>query len=345
MENREVTVRKRLYLHIGQHKTGTSTIQSFFWHNRDQLKVQGLMYPEVGLSGPTHGNLALSLPSQRDAMVAEMFSHAATDRSGSYSAYAGESADQLYAELGEQIEATECSRVLLSSECFMEWLDPTLIKQMLDRYCQCEIKVILILRRQDQWIQSVFNQVVKDPGLRYAGALEALPQIAMLDYRKTVGLWAEAFGQDALVIKDYAEISNYQYGVLGYFAEIVGMSLTDDLEFPSFQERNISLSGWQIDVLHDLNKRNASLDVFQAALAAFLKMNEDEPAAASDTVNGIDYKAARSLYRRYKRDNNKLSAVFMSRKALFSSPNRREYPKLTPINYATIADFLVRLKV
>jgi len=277
-------------------------------------------------------------------MQAAMFAKAASDRNGTYAIYRGEPSESLYANLGEQIESSGCPKVLLSSECFMEWVEPATIKRLLDLYCQCEIKVILVLRRQDQWIQSVFNQVVKDPGLRYAGALEELPQIGMLDYLTTVKRWAEAFGPDALVIKTYAETAKYRTGVLGCLAEVIGLPLTEDLDFPSFHERNVSLRRWQMDVLQELNRRDTSLNTFQSALEAFLKMNEESHSIAGDTVNCIDYRKARSLYRQYKRDNNKLSATFMGRSHLFNPPTRKEYPKPTLINSVTIADFLTRLK-
>lgn len=36
---------KKLYLHIGSHKTGTTSLQSTFHKNRSELKTQGFLYP------------------------------------------------------------------------------------------------------------------------------------------------------------------------------------------------------------------------------------------------------------------------------------------------------------
>ena len=39
----------RILLHIGTHKTGTTSLQAFFFLNRDQLKKSSsILYPETG---------------------------------------------------------------------------------------------------------------------------------------------------------------------------------------------------------------------------------------------------------------------------------------------------------
>lgn len=54
---------RRVYLHIGQGKTGTSTIQQFLVRNRRELASHGYLYPEI--SGPAR-HLELSLYARPD---------------------------------------------------------------------------------------------------------------------------------------------------------------------------------------------------------------------------------------------------------------------------------------
>ena len=42
-------MKKKLYLHIGMGKTGTTALQHFFWDNRDILAAKGICYPKVGI--------------------------------------------------------------------------------------------------------------------------------------------------------------------------------------------------------------------------------------------------------------------------------------------------------
>ena len=39
---------RTLFLHIGSHKTGTTSIQNFLAHNRDLLAARGYGYPVTG---------------------------------------------------------------------------------------------------------------------------------------------------------------------------------------------------------------------------------------------------------------------------------------------------------
>ena len=55
-----------LILHIGRHKTGTSSIQHFLHHNREELKRHGVSYPEPFDAVAAHHGLALALSEGRD---------------------------------------------------------------------------------------------------------------------------------------------------------------------------------------------------------------------------------------------------------------------------------------
>jgi len=45
---------KKLILHIGQPKTGTTSIQRFCLNHRNHLLQQGVLYPDAGRHGPGH---------------------------------------------------------------------------------------------------------------------------------------------------------------------------------------------------------------------------------------------------------------------------------------------------
>jgi hypothetical protein len=56
-------VRRRVYLHVGVPKTGTTHIQEMLWHNRAALAAQGLLYP--GYVHHAHFNAAVDLQRER----------------------------------------------------------------------------------------------------------------------------------------------------------------------------------------------------------------------------------------------------------------------------------------
>lgn len=317
-------MKKTLYLHVGQHKTGTSTIQSFMWRNRERMEKNGILYPDIGMAGPTHADFALSLPGKRTEMLERMFSQAATERSSRYQSYQGENSDNLFARLGQYIDDTDCSRILLSSECFMEWVSPADIRALTDRHCACPVKVVIFLRSQVEWIQAVFNQVVKDPGIRYGGELRALPQMDMLDYESMLHDWAAVFGESNIIVRPYTPSIDGAGGVLDDIFSILGIPDFQSYEEPSYNERNVSLSRWQLDVLHALNRRNAGLRIFERTLEVFSAQNAGADRSGLET-SVFSFHEAKVLQGYYRKGNRRLSKKFCHGEALFGSPTRREY--------------------
>lgn len=55
-----MTARPRLVLHVGQHKTGTTSIQQFLTDHRRGLWAAGLWYPRAGMVGWQHAQLPAS---------------------------------------------------------------------------------------------------------------------------------------------------------------------------------------------------------------------------------------------------------------------------------------------
>ena len=46
----------KIILHVGLHKTGTTSLQSYFGKNRKELKSLGVLYPEFSINNFTPNN-------------------------------------------------------------------------------------------------------------------------------------------------------------------------------------------------------------------------------------------------------------------------------------------------
>lgn len=84
---------------------------------------------------------------------------------------------------------------LVSSECFLELIDVPELRQKVDLQGVVP-KVVVFLRRQDRWIESVYSQIVRDPELRYSKSFEEIPQHAMLDFDVELEKWVSCFGRE-----------------------------------------------------------------------------------------------------------------------------------------------------
>lgn len=131
---------RRCYLHIGTHKTGTSTIQLALAQQPERLAGAGFHFPLTGRLDPDSGQHRLALPAPADTL------HALTD------------------SLIDEIRGTP-HHVILSSEEFshMLWRRPAEFQRIVDRLSEVvdEIVVILYLRRQTDYIESNYQERLK----------------------------------------------------------------------------------------------------------------------------------------------------------------------------------------
>jgi len=181
---------RRCYLHIGVPKTGTTMLQKFLYQHRAALRARGLLYPEVSLRGYGHHDIAF--------MVSDAYPEWATRPSQSLSM------DMLAAQLHEAVSEYD-GDVLLSSENFYLYPDPKRLQVFfyhagLGRH---EILPIVYLRRQDEAIDSWYNQAIKAQGATEGVADFVRRWDGLWDYEAQLGQWAATFGKGALCVRAY----------------------------------------------------------------------------------------------------------------------------------------------
>src|SRR5687768_9656163 len=154
----------RLILHAGWHKTATSAIQLYAYRNREELRRRGIWYPELG----------------RDAEKAHhQFAHAVANASKHMKLEDARALARQWA----QAAAASGETVFMSAEPICRHVDRAssgdwmaLRRNYLHRLAEVlagfEVRVVLVLRRQDDFIRSLFQDSV-NKGSRY-GALPFL---------------------------------------------------------------------------------------------------------------------------------------------------------------------------
>lgn len=135
--------KKRIVIHIGTHKTGTTSIQRALYLGRDKLAAAGLLYPSTdhdrGLRNKLrkHGHLS------------------AVAREGKPEACARERKLLL-----DEFEASGAHTMVISEEGLSS-PNPQSVEFFRPLAQQYDITAVCYLRRQDLFIESFFNQVVK----------------------------------------------------------------------------------------------------------------------------------------------------------------------------------------
>jgi hypothetical protein len=166
----------RYLLHIGRHKTGTSSLQHFLFRNRGKLEALGFHYPESGLEGVAHHAIAHHFALARPSP----FEDAGTGSEG----------DALEALIKYASTASGC--MLLSSEAFQN-CDPRAIEAV---FRAGETDVVVYLREQVDYLVSAYQQRVH--GSSFHGSLDEFARQFNVDYSAFLGRWADVFGADHL---------------------------------------------------------------------------------------------------------------------------------------------------
>jgi hypothetical protein len=130
------------YIHVGPHKTGTTSIQWFLRENRAELLSYGYFVPEAERrSGPHH------------ALVEKLAG-----------LQVGEHREPLVARSIQALLETECKAIVMSSEALEGILaSPKHANLFFSRIAELnlEVKLVLFPRNQPQWINSSYASSVK----------------------------------------------------------------------------------------------------------------------------------------------------------------------------------------
>jgi hypothetical protein len=226
----------QLLLHIGSFKTGTTALQDALAAKSGVLAGNGVLY---------HGWQDDGLNRNHSFIAALLLTEEGRGRAGRY-----------FSELAHECHRLGAGRAIVSAEGFysLEFVDMErwAVKQAVRReeffrsrreYIQrlqdsianrFDIKVIVYLRRQDYFLNSLYNQLVKDV-FGYTGTIRDFVEGwgVLADYASLLDLWAEAFGADALMVRVYEKQQQQSLDVVsGFFTDVLGF---DGVKVPGHQ--------------------------------------------------------------------------------------------------------------
>lgn len=283
-----------IILHIGRHKTGTTSLQHFFSVNEALLlKRAGILYPQTGRDPwyQFHHPVFRSLIADGQGMDKD-----------------------LVKGIMNEAEVKGAARILLSSEMLSR---PTVTQAQLEeirrQFADCPVSLIVYLRRQDTFLQSTYAERIKQ------GLLSAPDTIfnidAALDYYQFIQKYASVFGADAMAVRSYdravkAGLYEDFLGVLGvkYDSQFVNPEKKHNERWPwSYLElvRHANASGWGRKLMTHHYVSGAA-----ARLGRLFPTILDKPLPLTP-------REKESILRQYHDSNNKLAKEFMGQSELF----------------------------
>ena len=196
-----ICMAKKIFLHIGHYKTGTSAIQNFLSDNVARLRKRGFLYP-TGLrprNNPTnHGILSLSLAQEYGFHGPGWYSEKI-------------SADEAYAALHAELNEAREENIILSSEEYVQLAlcsDPNAAVADLKKHlAPYPVTVVFYIREPMALLKSWFNERNKGPM-----ATRTFPILFMKLSRDFLGqqairaVFARHFGEENIKTLTYKHI-------------------------------------------------------------------------------------------------------------------------------------------
>ena len=173
-------------LHVGMHKTATTTFQQWLYENRDALREKGIFYPDTSEFGVQqrygHNRLAQLIsmePKEGARVVRKLRRRAAEQVSGDPTLLI--SAEALSSRVDTAREAVRGRDRARNAY----------VKRLANHFGP-EARICIVLRRPDSFAESLHQQRVRKT--RYAQTLaELAASDPLLDYSGQIALWQSAF--------------------------------------------------------------------------------------------------------------------------------------------------------
>lgn len=203
----------RLVIHIGLHKTASTTIQDTLFHNRELLHDYGLIYPFVGETRGHHGLVTRWVPMPRPY------------------ALHGDPEDEWHRVEADYADADGI--VFLSSEEFSRahprHVDLDDLRRLSEAYES--VHLLCVLRNQHDFLQSVYGQVARDrPAPEVRGFIRQALDTGFAD-----GLWMDygaladhlerAFEPEEMTFLSYESAIAGEGGIVGAVLRATGVPI------------------------------------------------------------------------------------------------------------------------
>lgn len=224
---------KKIFLHVGCHKTGTSSIQKGLCLNEDKLLKRGVLYPKSGRINFTHDarfghhHLAWSILKKN-----------------------GYDDERIWEDLRSEIDASSAEFVIISSEEFERFTTDQIkrVKKHLHGY---EVEILIYFRNQLKYMYSTFSQRVKAGNLSDAFEKYLKENVQLCNYTSITARWAAVFCKENLSVKIF-EKEKANGLLINRFCKWIGIEDLSDLEELKNQS-NVSPKVDTLDLVRQIN--------------------------------------------------------------------------------------------
>lgn len=322
---------KTLYVHVGMHKTASTTIQLFCTGNRDLLSSKGIYYPPSPFYYRKKGN------AKNGMFLGCIYLDEHGERIPEVEEERMEKGLELINEWFKDYDNVLLSEERLWIDLFRDECRSLKILNEHSKKNGYRVRIIIYLRRQDKFIESWWNQVIKMTSVRTDTFDEYLANFKYLDFCEIMKSYEEVVGLENISVKRFEDAIKGE-GILADFMKEIGLELTDEYVI-EHEESNSKLEGNIVSIKRVIN----GIDGITEADNRFLRELFTDPALPS----GAEYPCSEfseeertELMKKYEEGNAYIAEHFIGDGKPLFSDNYSGKPKRTDDNPEYIKDVI-----
>ncbi|CAH1208429.1 hypothetical protein PAECIP111891_03218 [Paenibacillus allorhizoplanae] len=298
---------KTLYVHIGMLGTDTTLIQDFLSKNLEMLRKNDIFYPVNKNKSYVIWNHHTPLVTAITGENIPMFK----DRTK----YLNKS---VLEEFIHDLENATENNVLISSDAFSSLFEKKHIISLKKNFNKYNGKIIVYVRRQDEFIISNFQNAVRE-GRQFNISLEQIAKFEHAKYYHVIHPWIRVFGEKNVIIRIFSENEFYRNDLFSDFMNILGVNLHNtQVEVPQKHQQD-SISYEKALFLKKLSNYLVALDDitnekrFNHHEIRNLVINNNSN-SVGDINNFLSFSERLEIMRIFSKDNMKTAKKFLKRK-------------------------------
>jgi hypothetical protein len=226
-------LKKQLIVHVGTHKTGSTSLQRFLLDHALDVSRKGVEVYRGEFRDANHIELHLAaMRGERDSFAKLGICKHVTIDAG----YRRHVSDRVQAFIGSCHEP----RIVFTSEdlCWLRHDDEIDRLRTILGVGHGEVKVVLYLRNKLDFLRSYTAQIHKVPGRMpsndRSSTLYVEPDSWLVDYDALVATYQRGFGAGNVAVINYDHEMRTVGNVIPSFLKVLGLDAADELDFSSY---------------------------------------------------------------------------------------------------------------
>lgn len=306
---------KRVILHIGTTKTGSSALQFFFEKNTEQLKKGGILYYQ-----PIHRYVPWNKPSNGNIFIALAFEMLGKELDPVVISNIKEEKEKIKEELPAHDTLIFSEETIWENAIYKDGFWDALYKCLLDIFgLDVDVKVIVYLRRQDEWSFSNWREDAKSYNAFRVMQFEEYAFYSsaglLMDYASGLKDLEKVFGKRNVIVRRYDRNAFFGDSIYKDFLYACGINYEEDYSILSGTfNSSITLEAAEaaIVVRHGALVKDYDAVNLKMATVLFSRMYP-----ANETVYPLSYDNRQRLIDAYGEGNDYISGEYFDGRAVF----------------------------